>query len=96
MYDLDTVKKYAASKNISHLIPYETFLKDSPRKLLVAQHKCVGLSWCIPCGHEQARERGLTFSRMNGFEMVDNTVNAVVCNAHQTQSTPMVCPHTNP
>ena len=70
VYDLDTVNKYAASKNISHLIPYETFLKESPRKLLVAQHKCVGLSWCIPCGHEQARERGLTFSRMNGFEMV--------------------------
>ena len=70
VYDLETINKYAASKHIIKPTPYKTFLKESPRKLLVAQHKCVGLSWCIPCGHERARERGLTFSRMNGFEMV--------------------------
>ena len=70
VYSYETVNNFAKSKDISQLTPYEIFLKEAPRKLLVAQHICTGLSWCIPCGDERARERGLNFTRRNGFEMV--------------------------
>ena len=70
VFDSDKLNKFAISKNYKPLVPYDTFLKDAPRKLIIAHMKCSGLESCRPCGHEDVLEKGRIFSKMNGFEMV--------------------------
>ena len=69
VFDSTAFHLFAASENYSPLVPFDTFLKDAPRKLLVAQYQCNGLR-CRQCGHEDVLQRGRVFSKLNGFEMV--------------------------
>ena len=69
IFDKNLVQRFAHSKMYSALVSYDVFLEDAPRRLLVAQYKCEA-SFCIPCGHEKALEKGRIFSEINGFELV--------------------------
>ena len=68
VFDYDKAQKLARQEHFGQLVPFDHFLRDSPRKLLVAQHKCTICA--IRCGHPDALEVGRTFSRLNGFEVV--------------------------
>ena len=72
IFDRKAAEKFARNKHFSKLVPFGEFLKDAPRKLLVAQHKCVPSPdpCLIPCGHPEALERGKIFARRYGFEVV--------------------------
>ena len=70
IFDKTQFEKSVLSKHHSQLVPYETFLNDAPRKLLVVQSVCSGLSACRPCRHEDVIERGRIFCKMNGFELI--------------------------
>ena len=69
VFDSATFDQYVASKNYSSLVPFDEFLEDAPRKMLVAQYQCSGMR-CKPCGHDDVLQRGRIFSKLNGFEMV--------------------------
>ena len=69
IFDKNLVQRFAQSKHFRGLVSYDEFLEDAPRRLLVAQYKCE-VSFCIPCGHEKALEKGRIFSELNGFELV--------------------------
>ena len=69
-----------ALRGYGSLVPFHTFLREAPRKLVVAQYKCIGLSLCRPCGHEDVLARGRKFSELNGFEMVGH-----VCLEYKTE-----------
>ena len=69
IFDKNLVQRFAQSKHFRGLVSYDEFLEDAPRRLLVAQYKCES-SFCIPCGHEKALEKGRIFSELNGFELV--------------------------
>ena len=62
--------KFAKSHSFSSLVPFQTFLKNSPRKVLIGQYKCTDLGFCRTCGHKDVLEQGRIFSKLNGFEMV--------------------------
>ena len=70
VFDVEKFNSFALSRNYSPLFPYETFLEDAPRKLLVAQYKCSGLKRCRSCGHQDVIEKGRLFSKLNGFDFV--------------------------
>ena len=70
VFDLKSFNHFAMSRNYSPLVPYDVFLKDAPRNLLIAQYKCAGITSCRSCGHRDVIERGRIFSEMNGFEFV--------------------------
>ena len=69
-FDSDNFHHFAESRGCNSLVPYQRFLRDAPRKVLVAQYQCKGSKRCRRCGHESVLEKGRTFSRMNGYEMV--------------------------
>ena len=69
VFDSNVVKHFVHSRKYFPLVSYDEFLEDAPRRLLVAQYKCE-TSYCIPCGHEKALEKGRIFSELNGFELV--------------------------
>ena len=71
VFDSGEFHRYAKSKHFGSLVPFETFLKNTPHKVVTAQYKCTGYV-CRTCGHEDVLEQGRTFARMNGFEMVDH------------------------
>ena len=70
VFDSSELNHYTKSKGLESLVPFETFLKNTPRKLLIAQYRCKGYHVCRTCGHEDVLEQGRTFARLNGFEMV--------------------------
>ena len=68
VFDKGTALKQARREHYNLLVPFDEFLRDAPRKLLVVQHKC---TLCvIQCGHPDALVLGQTFSKMNGFDVV--------------------------
>ena len=68
IFDRGTADKFAKGNKFSDLVSFSEFLKDAPRKLLVAQHRCIPCS--IACGSPEALERGRTFAGLYGFEVV--------------------------
>ena len=70
IFDKTQFEKSVSAKHHHQLVPYEKFLKDAPRKLLVVQYVCSGLPSCRPCRHEDVMERGRIFCKMNGFELI--------------------------
>ena len=70
VFDSSELNHYAKSRGLESLVPFETFLKGTPRKLLIAQYRCKGYHVCRTCGHEDVLEQGRMFARLNGFEMV--------------------------
>ena len=70
VFDSGEFHRYAKSKGFGSLVPFETFLKNTPRKVVTAQYKCTGYHVCRTCGHEDVLKQGRTFARLNGFEMV--------------------------
>ena len=68
IFDSGAIEKFAKRHKFSDLASFGEFLKDAPRKLLVAQHKCTTCS--ITCGHPKALEKGKTFAELYGFEVV--------------------------
>ena len=69
IFDKNAVQHFADSRKYPAFVSYDEFLEDAPRQLLVAQYKCEA-SFCIPCGHEKALEKGQIFAAINGFELV--------------------------
>ena len=59
-------------KSLSHVgnqfVPFEIFLKNCPRKIVLVQY-CTGLSACRPCGHEDVVKKAKMFCDLNGFEL---------------------------
>ena len=59
LFDMTVWQKW--QKSLSHvgnqLVPFEIFLKNSPRKIVLVQYYCTGLSACQPCGHEDVMKR---------------------------------------
>ena len=70
VFDSGEFHKFAKSHGFSSLVPFRTFLKDAPRKVLIGQYKCTDFSLCRTCGHKDVLEQGRIFSELNGFEMV--------------------------
>ena len=70
VFDTSEFHKYAKSHGFSSLVPFRTFLKDAPRKVLIGQYKCTHFSKCRTCGHKDVLELGRIFAKLNGFEMV--------------------------
>ena len=68
IFDTGVANDNAKGKNFSEMVPFEEFLEDAPRKLLVVQHRCVPC--LIPCGHPRGLEYGRTFADKHGFEVV--------------------------
>jgi hypothetical protein len=70
IFDSGNFHLFAKSRGYSSLVPYQTFLQDAHRKVLVAQYECRDLKRCRKCGHEHVLKQGRMFSKVNGFEMV--------------------------
>ena len=70
VFDSVEFHRSAKTHSFSSLVPFRTFLKDAPRKVLIGQYKCTDLSLCRTCGHKDVLEQGRIFSKLNGFEMV--------------------------
>ena len=68
VFDTGVANDNAKRKNFSELVPFEEFLEDAPRKLLVVQHRCTHC--LIHCGHPRGLEYGRTFADKHGFEAV--------------------------
>ena len=68
LFDAGVANRYAKKNHFSELVPFEEFLEDAPRKLLVVQHRCVPCH--MPCGHPRALEKGRIFADEHGFEAV--------------------------
>ena len=73
VFDSGEFHQFAKSHKFSSLVPFHTFLKNAPRKVLIGQYKCTDLSLCRTCGHKDVLEQGRIFSKLNGFEMVGHS-----------------------
>ena len=70
LFDSRATESFAMRKKYSDMVPFEEFLSNAPRKLLVVQHKCFPCA--ITCGHEKALQKGEKFARIYGFQVVDH------------------------
>ena len=70
LFDSRATESFAMKKKYSDMVPFEKFLNNAPRKLLVVQHKCFPCS--ITCGHEKALKMGEKFARIYEFQVVDH------------------------
>ena len=68
IFDSGAADKFAKRNKFSDLVSFGEFLKDAPRKLLVAQHRCIPCS--VVCGSPEFLEKGRTFAGLYGFEVV--------------------------
>ena len=72
VFDSGEFHRYAKSKGFGSLVPFETFRKNTPGRVVTAQYKYTGCHVCRTCGHEDVLEQGRTFAKMNGIEKVDH------------------------
>ena len=70
VFDSETAERFARRKKFSKLVSFGEFLKDAPRKLIVAQHMCEPCP--ISCNDPKVLERGRTFAEIYNFELVGN------------------------
>ena len=66
VFDLKKAHQLSNKKNFGQMVTFENFLKDAPRKILVAEHRCT----VVRCRNLDALEVGRTFSELFGFELV--------------------------
>ena len=73
--DISVWEKYVSIKRYSQFVPYETFMQDAPRKVLLVQYY-------YPCGDRMVWSMAREFCDSNGFELVGK-----VCLVHGTEET---------
>ena len=69
LFDISVWEREISETHYHQLVPFADFIEAAPRKVLVVQHHCSGIKWCIPCGHEDVLEKGRIFCRLNNFEL---------------------------
>ena len=70
LFDISVWEREISEKHYHQLVPFADFIEAAPRKVLIVQHHCSGIKWCLPCGHEDVFEKGRIFCRLNNFELV--------------------------
>ena len=68
VFDYSVWKQKTPFKKYGDFVPFQTFMADAPRKLVVVQY-CTGLDICRPCGHEDVISKGRIFCELNGFQL---------------------------
>ena len=68
IFDYSVWKQKTPFKKYGDFVPFQTFMANAPRKLVVVQY-CTGLSICRPCGHEDIISKGRIFCELNGFQL---------------------------
>ena len=63
VYDISVWTKYVSAKNYNRLVPYQTFIKNAPDKVLLVQYH-------HPCGDQKVWNTARQFGRSNGFELI--------------------------
>ena len=63
IFDITVFEEYVLKKHFNQFIPYQTFIKDAPRKVLLVQYR-------YPCGDQTVWSMARDFCDMNGFELV--------------------------
>ena len=63
IFDITLFEEHVSKKHFNQFIPYQTFIKDAPRKVLLVQY-------CYPCGDQTVWNMARDFCDMNGFELV--------------------------
>ena len=63
IFDITLFEEHVSKKHFNQFIPYQTFIKDAPRKVLLVQYR-------YPCGDQTVWNMARDFSDMNGFELV--------------------------
>ena len=69
IFDYSVWKQKTPFKKYGDFVPFQTFMANAPRKLVVVQY-CTGLSRCRPCGHEDIISKGRIFCELNDFQLV--------------------------
>ena len=68
LYDATKWKEYGSGRNYSQLVPYETFLEDAPRKVIIVQYSRSHL-----CDENKVvLKKAHYYCKSNGFEVVRN------------------------
>ena len=65
LYDATKWKEYGSSRNYSLLVPYETFLENAPRKVIIVQYSRL-------CDVNKVVKKAHYYCNSNGFEVVRN------------------------
>ena len=68
VFDYGVWKQKTPFKKYGDFVPFQTFMADAPRKLVVVQY-CTGLDICHPCGHEDIISKGRIFCELNDFQL---------------------------
>ena len=63
IFDITLFEEHVSKKDFNQFIPYETFIKDAPRKVLLVQYR-------YPCGDQTVWSMARDFCNMNRFELV--------------------------
>ena len=63
VYDISVLTRFASGKHYNHLVPYQTFIKNAPSKVVLVQYH-------HPCGSEKVWNTARAFCRSNGFELI--------------------------
>ena len=60
--NLTGFEEYVLKKHYNKFVPYETFMKDAPRKVILVQYR-------YPCGDQKMWNKARDFCDTNGFEL---------------------------
>ena len=63
IFDITIFEEHVLKKHFNQFIPYQTFIKDAPRKVLLVQYR-------YPCGDQTVWSMARDFCDMNRFELV--------------------------
>ena len=68
VFDYGVWKQKTPFKKYGDFVPFQTFMANAPRKLVVVQY-CTSLDVCRPCGHEDIISKGRIFCELNDFQL---------------------------
>ena len=68
IFDYSVWKQKTPFKKYGDFVPFQTFMANAPRKLVVVQY-CTSLDICRPCGHEDIISKGRIFCELNDFQL---------------------------
>ena len=67
IFNYEVWNKAVSFSKFGRLVPFKTFLRNAPRKVVLVQY-C--FKSCYPCGHSHVISQGKKFCEMNNFELV--------------------------
>ena len=67
IFNYEVWNKAVSFSKFGRLVPFKTFLRNAPRKVVLVQY-C--FKSCYPCGHGHVISQGKMFCEMNNFELI--------------------------